>query len=278
MVDVFKAHGVVAVAILAVGLLAVGAGVLSLVRSKQRVGAKIGLAALGLTALAATLTVGAVMSFRMRADRAAKDLEEPTRTKVVLAAYERTSSLSKLSLVLGVVALGTAAAGTMRGLGAKEEGAPDKPADAEAELGEMSDSTLGLGALVVGALALFSLVAVFMPLVMKPPGLELDEDDPARKFRDAEALLTDGKVAEGCAALEDAYAQGADPKRAKLRSVEGLVTECFDQRLDGALNAASKEDFDKALSELEKTKMPLDDGQRKRLDDALALREKAAAQ
>lgn len=281
MVEVFKTHAAVALAILAIGLAAVAAGVLSIRWGKRRLGAKVGVAGLALSALCATLTVGAIMNQRVNADRAAKDLEEPARTQLIQSAYGSTSALSQLGLALGAVAFGASVVGTLRGLAAKEEGAPPRPEpspdDAEARMGELSDSTLGLGALVLGALALFSLVAAFMPLVMKPPGLDLGADDPARKFREAEALLGEGKVAEGCAALEQAYVEGADPQRAKLRSVEGLVTECFDKRLDGALNASTKEDFVRGVNELERTKMPLSDSQRKRLDDALATRDKVNA-
>ncbi|NUP11405.1 MAG: hypothetical protein HOW73_35620 [Polyangiaceae bacterium] len=284
MVDLFKTHGVVAFAILAAGLAAIVAGALAVASSKERLGAKVGLGALGLVAITCTLTVAGVMRARIATDQAVKTLEEPLKTQLTVKGYAESSNLSKLGVALGVLGLVGAAIGTLRGLAVKEGEAKPQAADGEAgataapeepQLGEMSDSMLGLGALVVGSLALFSLVAAFMPLVMKPPGLDLPADDPARKFREAETLLSEGRAPEGCAALEEGFQKGGDPKKAKLRSVEGLVAECFDKRIDEALAAGSPEDFQRLVTDLEGTKMPLDDTQKKRLSDVVAMKDQA---
>lgn len=272
MVGLFQQHGAIAFAILIGGLGSIVTGLLAIaVSNRSKNGAKVGLLALGLVAATATVTVVAVMGARLRVDRAVAELAEPDKTLATQAGYSRSTGLSKLGAALAGVGFVASVIGTMRGLSVRERAAR-ADSKREPELGEMSDSSLGLGVLVVGAIALFSVVASAMPLVMKAPGLDLAPDDPARKFRDAEAMLSDGRVEEGCAALEEGFAKKADPKKAKIRSVDGLVTECFDQRLEQAMSAADAEEFDRVTTALQETKMPLDESQRKRLDDALAMR------
>lgn len=286
MVGLFQTHGAVAFAILATGIAALVAAFLALAWSKRPYGAKIGVLALGLVAVTGTLTAGTVMRSRITTDHAAQTLDEPEKTLYVQKGYDASANLAKLGVALGAVALVAAIIGTLRGLTARapspSEAGPtsevhpsSEQGDGEPRNGDASDSMLGLGALVVGGIALFAVAAAFMPIVMKAPGLDLEADDPARKFRDAEAHLSEGRVQEGCAALEEAFAQRADPKKAKVRSVEGLVTECFDTRLERALAASSPEEFDQVVSELENTKMPLDASQKERLEAALEMRRAA---
>lgn len=284
MVGMFKTHGAVAFLILSLGLAAVVTGLLAVANAKKRLGAKIGLAALILVTLTCSVTVGVSMTTRLKTDRASMAIDEPERTQFITAGYAAASGLAKMGVGFGVIAFIAAVMGTMRGLAVKEPPKGDEPPPSsmaidskrEPQMGELSDSTLGLGSLVVGALAFFSIAAAFMPLVMKAPGGELKADDPARKFREAEGLLSDGNVEGGCAALEEGFAQGGDPRRARLRSIEGLIAECFNQRIDRALAASSAEEFAKVVGELETTKMPLDDAQKKRLAEVVEMRKKAA--
>lgn len=276
MVDLFKTHGAVAFCILFAGLAAVTTSILSLMFATHRSGAKLGLSALGLVALTCTLAVVVVMRSRLHTDRAAMTLEEPVRSQRIEAGYARANGLAKMALVFGGSALMVGIVGTIRSLSSLKAREDEERGSArDPQLGELSDSMLGLGALVVGALAVFSVAAVGMPLLLKPPRSELAADDPAHGFTKAEQLLAEGKVGEACQSLEAAYAAAAEPTKARVRSVEGLVSECFDKKLESALSASSPEDFDRIAAELQATKMPLNEGQKKRLNEALELRKRA---
>ncbi len=281
MLELFRIHGPLAFVVVALGVAAVAVGGVSIALAKARTGAKVGLAALALVAATGSATVAGVMSHRMRTDRAATQLEEPTKSAYERQGYDQSASLAKVGLFFAAIAFVTAVVGTLKGLGihrgAKPLTAPEskRPPGSETAPTEENESMLGLGSLVVGSLAMFSIVAMFMPLVMKPKGTDLPADDPALKLREAERLLSEGKFKEGCAALEEGFKRHADPGKAKVRSIEGLVSECFDQKLEAALSAPDAATFDALTAELRETSMPIDDAAKRRLESALEARRAA---
>jgi len=251
--------------VLALGLSAISVGVVAVSTPKGRRSMLVGVVTLLLVAVTATVTTAGVMRARVTVDRTEEtttDAAEAAR-KVV---YDRTLALAKLGAALSLIAFVLGTASAIRGAVADYEAADAK--------GESEEWTIPLGPAVICAIALFSTVAAGTPLVMGMP----KKDFPAaeKDLADAEKLLGEGKFVEGCAALDKAFQEGAAPQGLRKGTIEGLVTECFDQRIDRALSSepgARKTE----LEALKASKMPLEDGQTKRLDEALAASAKEAS-
>lgn len=244
--------------LLALGLSAISVGVVAVSAPKGVRALHVGMLALVLVVVTGTITVGSVMRQRVAIDRSTDDLTAEDAEHARKAVYDETLTLAKLGGALAAIGLVLGAAAVVRGALADY---------AEAEKnGESDEWTIPLGAAVLAAIALFSTVAAATPLVMGMPGKNVPAAQ--KKIADAEKLLEAGSFSEGCSMLEQAFQEGAAVDGPRKDTIGGLVTECFNQRIDRAL--ASEPGARKTeLEGLKASKLPLDDAQRKRVDEEL---------
>ncbi len=249
------AQGPLAYAIVAFGLAATATGVLALATSRSRSGLPLGLISLVLTLGCTTSALVTVIAGRARVDRAAAEAFGVERERIRERGYAATRAAAEAGFGFGFAALLLGGAGTTMSMLRRRKEDP--------EGGELGAT---LGTIVLGGVAVFSVVATGMPLLMGIPGGALAADDPAQGFATAEGHFAEGRASEGCADLDGAFRAGANPAKARVRSVDALVSECFEQRLSQALAATSLEDRNAALAWLTSSKLPLTEEQRRRLD------------
>lgn len=271
--ELFKIFGPIALAILSLGLGAVVTGMLSVAFSKSRLGAQFGLGAFALIVVESTLTLVSVLGHRIRAERAVEALGDADRTRLLEVARIQSNALAKLGVAAAAIALVLAILGVVRSLTAtsKRADAPASKKKAEAEavdVATLGDSNLGLGALVLGCMAVFSVTASVMPLILKTAKNGIAADAPTQKFREAEKHLEVGELAEGCTLLSEAWKGSSDPARAFGKTAPALVSECFEQNLERALNAPDAAERDRVLASLRESPLPISDDQKKRLAEA----------
>ena len=110
--------------------------------------------------------------------------------------------------------------------------------------------------------AVLAVTASATPLIMGMPG----RGSPAaqKKVGEAQKLLEDGNFSEGCTKLDEAFQEGATSEVVHGGEVEGLVTECFNVRVDRALASPPKERVEQ-LDALSTSKLPLEAAQKERL-------------
>lgn len=271
--ELFKIFGPIAFAILSLGLGAVVTGMLSVAFSKSRLGAQFGLGAFALIIVESTLTLVGVLGHRIRAERVAEALADADRTRLLEVARVQSNALAKLGVAAAALALVLAILGVVRALtattkrpdtpGSKRKGEPEA-----VDVATLGDSNLGLGALVLGCMAVFAVTASVMPLILKTAKNGIAADGPTQKFREAEKHLEAGEVVQGCALLDEAWKGSNDPTRAFGKSAPALVSECFEQNLERALNASDAAERDRVLAGLRESPLPLSDDQKKRLSEA----------
>lgn len=281
--ELFKIFGPVSFGILAAGMAALVTGMLAVAFSQARLGAKFGVGSFALIVIESSLTLIGVMGHRIRAEHAAETLAEPERAQLLAAAHVQSAALAKLGAGFAGVALALAILGVVRGLTAhaksqhKPQSAKSPPASAragksdddppEVDVAALGESSLGLGALVLGCMATFSLIATLMPLILKTEKNGLAGDASTEKYREAARRLEAGEFSDGCAALDEAYKGARDPKRFG-KDAPGLVSECFEQGLERAEAAPDAAERDRVLASLKDSPLPFSDEQKKRLAEA----------
>ncbi len=277
MTELVKAHGPIAFAILIGGLLAVMAGVMSLALSRSRFGAAFGAVGLVLCLLTTSASVVGAMGARIEAERSIESADSEQREATMQAGAQKSRALAKLGTGFGLVAFGLSAFGMWKVLwrraraaaGPKSTRGEEAPSSRAFDPMSPFESTRGIAAVVLTGLALFTVLGAAMPfLVPSPGGGSLVKG--AEKFSDAEKLLADGNFEQGCAMIEAAFAEGLDPKRARVKNMEGMVSECFENKLGKALNGAPPDERARILADLATSKMPMNEEQQRRLAEARA--------
>ncbi|MBL9022580.1 MAG: hypothetical protein JNL21_10295 [Myxococcales bacterium] len=253
------AQGALAYVLVGFGFAAVAAGLLSVALARSHASPAVGIVALALTLGCSTTALIGTIAGRTRIERVAAEAEPSQRQKVREEGYRVTREIAQAGFGFTLPAFILGAAGTTLALLKRRRKQPD-----EQGLG------VPLGAIVLGSVAAFSVIATGTPLLMGVPGKELAADDPARKFLLAEEQLAEGRVGEACVALDEAYKAEAKPSKVNVRSVEALVSECFEQKLGQADAAPSLEERDRELEWLAGSRLPLNETQRARLEDERA--------
>lgn len=253
------AHGALAYVLVGLGFAALATGLMSVALARSRATPSLGILALVLTLGCSTSALVGTIAGRANIERVAAEAEPTERQRVREEGYRVTKEIAQAGFGLSLPAFILAAIGTTLAILKQRRKHPD-----EQGMG------VPLGAIVLGSVCAFSVIATGTPLLMGVPGKELAPDDPARKFLTAEEHLAEGRVAEACVDLDDAYRAEAKPSKVNARSVESLVSECFEQKLAQAGSAPSIEERDKSLEWLAGSKLPLSEGQRARLEDERA--------
>jgi len=253
------AHGALAYVLVGLGFAALATGLLSVALARSQATPWAGLVALVLTLGCSTSALVGTIAGRAQVERAAKDAAPDDRQRLREQGYRATQEIAQAGFGFSLPAFVLGAAGTTMALLRRRRKSPD-----DAGMG------LPLGAIVLGSVAAFSVIATGTPLFMGVPGKPLAADDPARNFIAAEAHLADGRLTDACAALDAAFRADAKPDKAGVRNVDAMVGECFEQKLSQALAAASLEERDAPLEWLASSKLPLSEAQRSRLEDERA--------
>jgi hypothetical protein len=253
------AHGALAYALVGLGFAALAAGLLSVALARSKATPWAGIAALILTLGCSTCALVGTIAGRAQVERAAKDVTTDERQRLREEAYRATREIAQAGFGFSLPAFVLGAAGTTLALLRRRRKNPD-------------DSGLGLplGAIVLGSVTAFSVIATGTPLFMGVPGKKLAADDPANNFATAEGHLAEGRLAEACSALDTAFRADAKPDKAGVRNVDAMVGECFELKLQQAQAAPSLEERDAPLEWLASSKLPLTETQRSRLEDERA--------
>ncbi len=248
------AHGTLAYILVGLGFAALATGLLALAVSRSTPGLWVGLVSLVLTLGCATTALVGTIAGRAKVERAAADATLADAQQIRENGYKLTREIAEAGFGFGFSALVLGGAGTTIALLRRRRKNP-----------EAQGLGVPLGAIVLGSVCAFSVMATATPLFMGVPGKPVAADDPARKFLSAEQHLSDGRIGQACLDLDEAYRAEAKPDKVKLRNVDALVSECFEQKMEAALAASSLEDRDRELDWLAASKLPLSDAQRGRL-------------
>lgn len=249
------AHGSLAYVLVGLGFAAVATGLLALAVSRSSSGLWVGLISLVLTLGCSSTALVGTIAGRAKADRQAAELPATEAQHARDEAYRLTRDIAEAGFGFGLSALVLGGTGTAIALLRRRRKDP-----------EALGLGLPLGAMVLGGVCAFSVIATATPLWIGTPGKRLAADDPARKFASAEANLAEGRVGQACTELDEAFRAGAEPERAHVRNVDALVSECFEQKMEQALNATSLEDRDKELEWLAGSALPFSEADRARLE------------
>jgi len=272
MVELAKTHGPIVYGIILFGLASVVVGALSIALSKNKAGVYAGFAAIALVLATSSVSVVAVMSARITAQKMADSVEPSLREELLAHAHLESVGLAKLGVAFGAIGLLAGAVGLVRSLVSEDKKAPpstSEGAERTASWMRAVESNIGLAGLVLSGLALFSVVGAGMPFLVKPPTGSAARGDPERRLVDATRMLEDGRFDDGCTALEQAFADGVDAKQAGVNNVESLVGECFEQKLGKAESGIAPAERTRILTALQETKLPLGQAQRDRVRQAL---------
>jgi hypothetical protein len=249
------AHGSLAYALVGLGFAALATGLLALAVSRSAPGLWVGLVSLVLTlACSSTALVGTIAG-RAKVDRQAAELSVTEAQRARDEGYRLTRDIAEAGFGFGLSSLLLGGAGTAIALLRRRRKDP-----------EALGLGLPLGAMVLGGVCAFSVIATATPLWIGTPGKNLAADDPARRFAIAEEHLAEGRIGPACTEIDEAFRGGAKPERAQVRSVDALVSECFEQKIDQALNATSLEDRNRELEWLAASALPFSEAQRARLE------------
>ncbi len=254
------AHGSLAYALVGLGFAALATGLLALAVSRSSPGLWVGLVSLVLTlACSSTALVGTIAG-RAKVDRQVAELSATEAQRVRDEGYRLTRDIAEAGFGFGLSSLLLGGAGTAIALLRRRKKDP-----------EALGLGLPLGAMVLGGVCAFSVIATATPLWIGTPGKNLATDDPARRFVTAEEHLGEGRIGPACTEIDEAFRAGAKPERAQVRSVDALVSECFEQKMEQALSASSLEERNRELEWLAASALPFTEGQRARLEKERSL-------
>lgn len=254
------AHGSLAYVLVGLGFAALATGLLALAVSRSSSGLWVGFVSLVLTLGCSSTALVGTIAGRAKADRRAMELSGTEAQRVRDEGYRLTREIAEAGFGFGFPSLVLGGVGTAIALLRRRRKDP-----------EALGLGLPLGAMVLGGVSAFSVIATATPLWIGTPGKHLAADDPARRFATAEEHLAEGRVGPACTDVDEAFRAGAKPERAQVRNVEALVTECFEQKIAQAENATSLEDRNRELEWLAGSALPFSEAQRARLETARAL-------
>lgn len=253
------AQGALAYVLVGLGFAAVASGLLSLALARSHASPVVGIVALALTLGCTTTALIGTIAGRSKIERVAAEAEPTERQRLREEGYRVTREIALAGFGFALPAFILGAAGTTLAILKRRR-----------KQGPEQGLGVPLGAIVLGSVTAFSVIATGTPLIMGVPGKEIAADDPARNFLRAEELLGEGRIGEACVALDDAYRADAKPSKVNVRSVESLVGECFEQKLAQADAAPSLEARERELEWLAGSRLPLTEAQRARLEDERA--------